>query len=71
MPVVGFTWYSVTDQVDWDIAQSEALGNVNPVGLFDLNRQPRAVAQAYKHLIEMFSDEPGLRDCQALKRLLT
>lgn len=70
VPVVGFTWYSVTDQVDWDIAQSEALGNVNPVGLFDLNREPRAVAQAYKHLIETFGDQPGLRECPALKQLL-
>ncbi|MDP8917081.1 MAG: family 1 glycosylhydrolase [Pseudomonadota bacterium] len=70
VPVVGFTWYSVTDQVDWDIAQSQALGNVNPVGLFDLNRQPRSVAQAYKHLIDTFSDEPGLSQCPALKQLL-
>jgi hypothetical protein len=26
--------------------------------LYDLNRDPRPVAQAYKHLIEMFRDEP-------------
>jgi len=37
VPLVGFTWYSLTDQVDWDIGLAEALGDVNPVGLFDLN----------------------------------
>jgi beta-glucosidase/6-phospho-beta-glucosidase/beta-galactosidase len=58
VPVVGFTWYSLHDQVDWDIGLSRALGNVYPVGLFDLNRDPRPVAQAYQHLIEMFKGEP-------------
>ena len=54
VPVVGFTWYSLTDQVDWDIALREPLGNVSPVGLFDLNREARPVGQAYKHLIGLF-----------------
>ncbi|CAN7177998.1 family 1 glycosylhydrolase [Phenylobacterium sp. LjRoot225] len=71
VPVVGFTWYSLTDQVDWDIALSEALGNVNPVGLFDLNRDPRPVALAYKRLIETFRDTPEMRECPALKELLS
>lgn len=54
VPVVGFTWYSLTDQVDWDIALREPLGNVNPVGLFDLNRDPRMVSLAYQHLVRLF-----------------
>lgn len=70
VPVIGFTWYSLTDQVDWDIAQREPRGTVNPVGLFDLNREARPVGQAYKHLIEMFRDEPSIRDCAPLKELL-
>ena len=70
VPVVGFTWYSLTDQVDWDIGLTKALGNVNPVGLFDLNRDPRSVAQAYKHLIDTFGEEPAIRECPALKELL-
>src|SRR5215207_6599503 len=37
VPVVGFTWYSLTDQVDWEAGIREARGIVNPVGLFDLN----------------------------------
>lgn len=48
MPVVGFTWYSLQDQIDWNIGLSKALGNVFPVGLFDLNRDPRPLAQALR-----------------------
>ena len=70
VPVVGFTWYSLTDQADWDIGLGEVLGNVNPVGLFDLNRDPRGVAQAYRHLIETFRDDPWIRDCPSLKAVL-
>ena len=57
VPVVGFTWYSLIDQVDWDIGLSRPLGNVNPVGLFDLNRDPRDVAQSYRQLVKMFAHE--------------
>jgi beta-glucosidase len=51
VPVVGFTWYSITDQVDWDSALCENAGRVNPLGLYDLNRNIRAVGRAYKQLI--------------------
>ena len=54
VPVVGFTWYSLQDQIDWDSGLAEAWGNVYPVGLFDLNRDPRIVAHAYKALIDMY-----------------
>lgn len=57
IPVVGFTWYSLIDQVDWNVGLSRALGNVNPVGLFDLNRDPRPVGQAYQHLVRLFNSE--------------
>ncbi|MDB6031732.1 MAG: glycosyl hydrolase family protein [Verrucomicrobiales bacterium] len=52
VPVVGFTWYSLTDQVDWDVALREDLGHVNPLGLFDLDRNIRPVGKAYRQLIE-------------------
>lgn len=58
VPVVGFTWYSLQDQVDWNIGLAKALGNVYPVGLYDLNRDPRPAAQAYKQLIDMYANEP-------------
>jgi beta-glucosidase len=56
MPIVGFTWYSLTDQVDWDSALRENNGNVNSLGLYDLNRNIRAVGKAYKQLIIDWSD---------------
>src|SRR4051812_6480725 len=51
VPIVGFTWYSLTDQVDWDTALREDNGRVNPLGLYDLERKPRAVGRAYRDLI--------------------
>ena len=71
VPLVGFTWYSLTDQIDWNIAMSEALGIVFPVGLFDLNREARTVGLAYKHLIDVYRDEPDYRDCKALKEIMS
>lgn len=70
VPLVGFTWYSLTDQIDWGIALEEAIGTVDPVGLFDLNRDPRAVGLAYMHLISMHRDVPEYRECAALKEFL-
>jgi beta-glucosidase/6-phospho-beta-glucosidase/beta-galactosidase len=51
VPVVGFTWYSLTDQVDWDSALREDNGTVNALGLFDLDRNIRPVGTAYRDLI--------------------
>ena len=56
IPTVGFTWYSLTDQVDWDTALREQNGNVNPLGLFDLDRNIRNVGKAYKKLIQDWGD---------------
>ncbi len=52
VPIVGFTWYSLTDQMDWDTALRENNQNVNPLGLYDLNRNIRPVGEAYKQLIK-------------------
>jgi len=51
VPIVGFTWYSLTDQRDWDTALREPNLHVDPVGLYDLDRKPRAVGLAYEQLI--------------------
>jgi hypothetical protein len=37
--------------VDWDTALRQQNGNVNPLGLFDLDRKIRNVGKAYKQLI--------------------
>jgi beta-glucosidase/6-phospho-beta-glucosidase/beta-galactosidase len=54
VPIVGFTWYSLQDQVDWDTALRENNGRVNPLGLCDLDRNIRPVGHAYKKLIEQW-----------------
>jgi beta-glucosidase/6-phospho-beta-glucosidase/beta-galactosidase len=56
VPIVGFTWYSLTDQVDWDTALRENNGQVNPLGLYDLDRRIRPVGRAYRKLIEDWRD---------------
>jgi beta-glucosidase/6-phospho-beta-glucosidase/beta-galactosidase len=56
VPIVGFTWYSLTDQTDWDSALREIRGNVNPLGLYDLNRKIRKVGEEYKKLIAAWRD---------------
>jgi beta-glucosidase len=52
IPIVGFTWYSLTDQIDWDIGLRRENNRVHPVGLYDLDRKIRPVGRAYKKLIE-------------------
>ncbi len=54
VPVLGFTWYSLTDQIDWDSELAEKNGTVNACGLYDLDRNPRPVAAAYRALLEEF-----------------
>jgi hypothetical protein len=51
IPIIGFTWYSLTDQVDWSVALRSKHGRVDPVGLYDLDRKIRPVGEAYKQLI--------------------
>ena len=68
VPIVGFTWNSLTDQVDWDAGLSVPRGNINPVGLYDLNRDPRLVGQAYRHLVRVF--EPALAQDPTLEQVL-
>ena len=51
VPVVGFTWYSLTDQIDWDNALRENRGTLNPMGLFDLERRIRPVGETYRQII--------------------
>jgi len=56
VPIVGFTWYSLTDQVDWDSALRVKNGNINPLGLFDLDRNIRKVGEEYRKLIAAWRD---------------
>jgi beta-glucosidase/6-phospho-beta-glucosidase/beta-galactosidase len=56
IPVVGFTWYSLTDQVDWDSALREDRGQVNALGLFDLDRRIRPVGEAFRKIVAEWAD---------------
>ena len=61
VPLVGFTWYSLTDQIDWGPRDRRADWAASTrSGLFDLNRDPRPVGLSYKHLIDMHRDAAGL-----------
>jgi beta-glucosidase/6-phospho-beta-glucosidase/beta-galactosidase len=51
VPLIGFTWYSLTDQIDWDTGLAEDNGHVNPLGLYDLDRKIRPVGTTYRELV--------------------
>ena len=56
IPIIGFTWYSLLHQVDWDSALRNDAGNINELGLFDLDRKIMPVGEAYKTLIENWKE---------------
>jgi beta-glucosidase/6-phospho-beta-glucosidase/beta-galactosidase len=56
IPLLGFTWYSLIDQVDWDSALRLDAGRVNALGLYDMDRQIRPVGEAYKELIRQWKN---------------
>ena len=55
IPVHGFTWYSLTDQIDWQHALRVERNDVHPVGLYDLDRRARPVGEAYRALVAEWS----------------
>ena len=54
VPLLGFTWYSLIDQVDWDSALRNDHGKINELGLYDLERNIRPVGIEYKKLIQQW-----------------
>ncbi|HWE52122.1 MAG TPA: family 1 glycosylhydrolase [Bryobacteraceae bacterium] len=66
VPIIGFTWYSLQDQVDWDTALRENNNRVNALGLCDLDRNIRPVGHAYRKLIQEWTSalpaEGGIMD---------
>ena len=51
VPILGFTWYSLIDQTDWDTGLREINYHTNPCGLFNKERQPHKVGHAYPKII--------------------
>ena len=54
VPVLGFTWYSLIDQIDWDSQLAEKNGVVNACGLYDLDRRPHPVAAEFRAMLQEF-----------------
>ena len=54
VPLLGFTWYSLIDQVDWDSALRNDSGRINELGLYDMDRKIRPVGIEYKKLIQQW-----------------
>jgi beta-glucosidase/6-phospho-beta-glucosidase/beta-galactosidase len=52
IPVRGFTWYALTDTVDWQHILREDRGDVDPAGLCALDRTVRPVGEAFRQLVE-------------------
>jgi beta-glucosidase/6-phospho-beta-glucosidase/beta-galactosidase len=61
VPILGFTWFSLLDQTDWDTALREDNHRIDPLGLYDLDRKIRKVGEAYKLLIAQWRDELPLQ----------
>jgi beta-glucosidase len=51
IPVMGFTWYSLTDQIDWQHALRVERNDLHAVGLYDLDRRIRPVGSRYKEIV--------------------
>jgi beta-glucosidase/6-phospho-beta-glucosidase/beta-galactosidase len=51
VPMVGFTWYSLTDQIDWQHCLRVERNDLHAVGLYDLHRNVRPVGLAYRDLV--------------------
>jgi beta-glucosidase/6-phospho-beta-glucosidase/beta-galactosidase len=51
VPIRGFTWYSLTDQIDWQYGLRHERNDLHPVGLYDLDRHMRPVGAAYRRVI--------------------
>ncbi len=56
VPMVGFTWYSLHDQTDWNDLLRTKRGSVHAVGLYDLDRNIRPAGRAYKRIIEQWKN---------------
>jgi len=54
VPMIGYTWYSLIDQIDWQIQLREIRDEVTPNGLYTLARQPRQAAGIFRDLAHAY-----------------
>jgi beta-glucosidase/6-phospho-beta-glucosidase/beta-galactosidase len=71
VPVTGFTWYSLTDQIDWQHALRVERNEVHDVGLYDLRRKIRPVGVRYREIVAEWREvlDSGADLAQAHARL--
>jgi beta-glucosidase/6-phospho-beta-glucosidase/beta-galactosidase len=69
VPVLGFTWFPLTDVVDWRHNLRLDRGDVDPIGLCDLDRNVRPVGTAYAALIAEVARSPREGPLASLGRL--
>ena len=63
IPVTGFTWYSLTDQIDWQHALRIERNDLHAVGMYDLERRIRPVGVRYREIVQRWRavvDAPAL-----------
>ncbi len=54
VPVLGFTWYSLIDQMDWDSELAQKNDRVFKCGLYNLDRKPRLVEAEFRAMVQEF-----------------
>jgi Glycosyl hydrolase family 1 len=59
VPMLGLCWYSRGDQFDWQTMLAEPTGAVTEVGLYDVDRQPRPVAETFRRLAQLRLGQSG------------
>jgi beta-glucosidase len=67
IPMTGFTWYSLTDQIDWQHCLREERNDLHPVGLYDLDRRIRPVGRRYQEIVQLWTPAlAGVRESAPL-----
>ena len=60
IPMLGYFWWPLFDQIDWDGALTHRVGKIHEVGMFSLRRQSDgALSREITPLIEQFSRAAG------------
>ena len=68
VPMLGFIWWPLLDQLDWDGAMTHRIGKIHEVGLFSLHRQPDGVLKrSGTPLIRQFKAAMQLGDARVGK----
>jgi len=62
--VLGFTWYSLTDQIDWQHALRVERNDVHSVGLYDLDRRVRPVGEMYRAIVAAGVSEVAVEEME-------